>query len=701
MGLEPESFQRRKDFLGLTVQDEQVLQHLHEAFGEGAPGFVDSFYRHLLSFEEMRVLIPDDAALERLKAQQIRYFHSLTAGRYGEAYGNDRRRVGLAHARIGLPPSWYLSAYSHYLTELLPQLPLGQGVEDRAAALQALIKVVFLDIGLAIDSYIELRDTLIAELRDYGSAFAHLPYGTLVVTETLEVVFANQAFACLTGCTLEALQGRRLDTLMDVGCLSHLVRHAQLHQHAEGVARLHPHGQARAIPITATVHALDAAGGQPLRLLLTTEDLRERERLASFDTLTGLPNRLHGLRLARQLLDEAHRSGRQAVVLFADLDRFKEINDTQGHAVGDRVLAAIAQRSQQLLGEGGVLARLGGDEFMFARLLAEGEDAQTPAWQAHGALAGPVAVDELQFGVGASIGAALYPAHGQGVDELLQRAHMAMHRAKTQGGGCLLYDESLGHRLALGTRLEVALQQSLLELHYQPKIDLATGQLCGVEALARWHDAQWGWVSPAEFIPVAEERGLIAALGDWSLDAAARQWRAWREAGMAQPPPIAVNVSAMQMMADAFAERALAIVRAHGVPAQAIELEITESALMHHPDKARHVASQLVEQGFALSIDDFGTGYSSLARLNDLPVSRLKIDMSFVRGMLAQPGNLAIVTAVIGMARALGLRTVAEGVETPEQLAKLRDLQCGEVQGWLFAKAMPAAELERLWLRPA
>ena len=260
----------------------------------------------------------------------------------------------------------------------------------------------------------------------------------------------------------------------------------------------------------------------------------------------------------------------------------------------------------------------------------------------------------------------------------------------------------LQRRIAVAARLEKALADGRLTQHYQPKVVLDTGQLCGVEALARWHDEEWGWVSPAEFIPVAEERGLIIALGDWSLDTAARQWRAWHDAGVTPPTTIAVNVSAAQMMSDGFAERALAIVRAHNVSPLAIELEITESALMHEPAKARRVAARLVERGFTLSIDDFGTGYSSLARLQNFPVSRLKIDMSFVQGMTTNPDSLAIVTAVIGLARALQLHTVAEGVESQDQIDKLRSLQCDVAQGYFFAKALPAADLERDWLsRPS
>ncbi len=481
---ETQGFQRRKDFLCLGAQDEGALRDLHDALAGEAHGFVDGFYRHLLCFAEMRALIPDDSALQRLKGLHIRYFRSLTAGVYDEAYGEGRRHVGLAHARIGLSPGWYLGGYSHYLVELLPRLARLPGPRgaDPTALMQALIKVVFLDIGLTIDSYIVQRDGLIADLRE----------------------------------------------------------RAQL-----------------------TRDLLDAQ--------------QRLEKLALYDTLTGLPNRAHGMAQAQRLLDTASQRGRRAAVLFIDLDRFKEINDTRGHAVGDRVLVAVARHCQRTLGGDGVLARLGGDEFMFARILADGEAPLALARQVCGTLCRPMAVGDARFEVGASAGVAVHPLHGRGVDELLRHADIAMYRAKAQGGGhCLLYDDGMGRqlqrRIALGARLEKALAEERLQLHYQPKVALASGALCGVEALARWHDAEWGWVSPAEFIPVAEERGLIAALGDWSLAAAARQWRAWRDAGVAPPPVIAVNVSAVQMMDKAFAEHALAIVQAHGVHPTAIDL---------------------------------------------------------------------------------------------------------------------------------
>ncbi len=825
-----QDFQRRKDFLALTAEDERALQELHAVLAPEVPGCVERFYSHLLSFPEIQALIRDEATLARLKRQQERYFRTLTAGSYGQDYRSDRQRVGLAHARIGLSPGWYLGAYGHYLLELLPKVAevAGEHAQAHLAAYRAFIKVVLLDMGLAIDSYIAHRDELIADLRDYGAAFAKLPYGTLVATADLQVVFANRAFETLFGFAPDSLRGASLGRLMDVSGLQALVRNALDRHDARGSAQLRPLAAQLAIPVHITAHCLPRAPGlQEQRLLLVFEDLREQtqlardllnaqavasigtwqtdfddsatltpqaarilgwpvgkplhyadvlgcvhpedrvradaqwreglasghfavevrvqdgaetrwvdargkiehnalstpvrgygtvlditerkraeqrmERLAFFDTLTGLPNRIHGMELAQRLLDGADRRGLQAVVLFADLDRFKEINDTQGHAVGDLVLTAVSQHCRHALGEDGVLARLGGDEFMFARVLAPGDDALALAHRLRDALACPVSVGNLRFEVNASIGLAVHPADGRGVDELLQRADIAMYRAKMQGVGCLRYDEAMGQalqrRIALGARLEEALAQSRLALHFQPKVSLATGELCGVEALARWHDPAWGWVPPGEFVPIAEERGLIAALGDWSLDAAARQWSAWRSAGVAHPPSIAVNVCAAQVMDETFPERALALVSTHGVSPRAIELEITESALMHDPGKARRVASRLVEQGFALSIDDFGTGYSSLARLQSFPVSRLKIDMSFVRTMLTDPGSLAIVGAVIGMARALRLRTVAEGVEACDQVQKLRELQCDEAQGYLYARALPADELERHWLR--
>ncbi|MCZ8092004.1 MAG: EAL domain-containing protein [Acidovorax sp.] len=824
------NFQRRKDFLSLTPQDESALQRLHGLLGDKAPGFIESFYEHLLSFSETRALIPDEGTLARLKKSQSSYFKSLIAGVYDRAYLDDRLRVGLVHAKVGLSPGWYLGAYSHYLTELFPRI--AQGLSNAPAdellhTFQALIKVVFLDVGLAIDSYIAHRDELIADLRDYGAAFANLPYGTMVATPDLKVVFANRAFEKLFSFAPNSLRGCPLANVMDVTNITILIDAALRQQSARDTVEVRPHHNPLAVPVSITAHTLPTQDkGQDQRLLLVFEDLREQtqltrdllnaqavanigtwqthfdgnfaltpqaarllgwpvakpftypdfltcvheddrqrvdgewtaaqkvgrfryecrvqsspgvrwieargvierdhqgnpirgygtvlditerksteqamERLAFYDSLTGLPNRTNGMMLAQQMLYHAQHHGQAAAVLFVDLDRFKEINDTHGHVVGDNVLAELATRFRAACAKDDVFARVGGDEFMCVYALAPGEDKLLRAQQLQAALARPVLIDSLKFEVGASIGVATFPDQGEDVEDLLKHADIAMYEIKARGGGSHLYSDLLGlkleRRISLGTKLARALAQSQLQLHYQPKVHLATGVLCGVEALSRWCDEDGHWISPGEFIPVAEERGLIGELGDWTLTQAARDIAHWQQDSAAVVPRVAVNVSATQMMDEGFAERAERLVRAQGVAPSMIELEMTESALMNEPEKARLVASSLVEAGFCLSIDDFGTGYSSLERLQSFPVFKLKIDMSFVRGMDTHAGNRAIVTAVIGMAKALKLETVAEGVETAAQAALLTQLDCDEAQGYLYSKAIPAEALLRQWL---
>lgn len=823
-------FQRRKDFLSLTAEDERALRRLQGLLGDEAPGFVEAFYDHLMSFSETRALIPDEATLSRLKKLQSGYFKSLVAGVYDRTYLEDRLRVGLVHAKVGLSPGWYLGAYSHYLTDLLPRIAHGiAGVpaDELLATFQALVKVVFLDVGLAIDSYIAHRDELIADLRDYGAAFANLPYGTMVATADLKVVFANRAFEKLFGFAPNSLRGCPLSNVMDVDNITTLINAALRQQNVRETLEVRPHHNPLAVPVSITAHLLPLSdAGQEQRLLLVFEDLREQtqltrdllnaqavanigtwqthfdghfaltpqaarlfgwpvakpftyadflscvheddrarvdgewntalkvgrfrfecrvhsspgarwveargliekdsqgnairaygtvldisdrkateqamERLAFYDSLTGLPNRTNGMMLAQQMLDQARYRGQAAVVLFVDLDRFKEINDTHGHIVGDNVLAELATRFRAACAPEDVFARVGGDEFMCVYALAPDEDKLLRAQQLQQALTRPVLIDSLRFEVGASIGVATFPDQGENVEDLLKHADIAMYEIKARGGGSHLYSNALGmkleRRISLGTKLANALAQSQLQLHYQPKVHLATGELRGVEALSRWCDENGQWISPGEFIPVAEERGLIGELGDWTLTQAARDIRQWQESGAVVIPRVAVNVSASQMMDESFAERAERLVRAQGVEPRMVELEMTESALMNEPEKARHVASRLVQAGFRLSIDDFGTGYSSLERLQSFPVFKLKIDMSFVRGMDTHSGNCAIVTAVIGMAKALKLETVAEGVETEAQAALLTQLQCDEAQGYLYSKAIPAGLLLQQWL---
>ncbi|MEW6133121.1 MAG: EAL domain-containing protein [Pseudomonadota bacterium] len=447
---------------------------------------------------------------------------------------------------------------------------------------------------------------------------------------------------------------------------------------------------------------------RPVKAVGTVQDITERkaaeariEKLAFYDTLTGLPNRALFLDRLKHELAAAERQGRRLSLLFLDLDRFKEINDTLGHDAGDRVLAEVARLLKRALRAEETLARLSGDEFVV--IAADSADAASRiAERITRALALPIPINGQSFIVSASIGIAIFPEDGRTAEDLLKHADIAMYRAKGSGGGYRFYraemGEDLARKLAIAKRLEAALSNGGLQLHYQPQIHLPSGRLVGAEALARWQDAEWGVVAPATFVPIAEERGLIGPLGEWALHEACRQVRHWHEMGRPMPGKVAVNVSAHQFDDDDFVERMLSIPREHGIAAHHIELEITESGMMRDPERAVDITRALAGAGFALSIDDFGTGYSSLSYLKRFPMSKLKIDISFVRDMLTDRNDYAIVSAIIAMGRSMELETLAEGVEQADQVDALLTLGCQLAQGYHFGRPLAAHDFEKKWL---
>jgi diguanylate cyclase (GGDEF)-like protein/PAS domain S-box-containing protein len=424
--------------------------------------------------------------------------------------------------------------------------------------------------------------------------------------------------------------------------------------------------------------------------------------MAEFDGLTGLPNRnlLHD-RLT-QSLAQASRREWQGAVLFIDLDRFKLVNDTLGHHVGDRLIAEVGRRLQQCLRAGDTVGRVSGDEFgVVLAELAQADHAAIVAQKILDALARPFDLGGNEAYVTASIGISVFPSDGADAETLLKNADMAMYRAKelTRNAYCFFTGEMNQRsvaKLQLNTDLRRAIERREFVLHYQPKIDLADGRLDGVEALLRWNHPQRGMVSPADFIPALEDSGLILPVGEWVLEEAAAQLRAWQREGL-RPVPVSVNLSAKQFRRrdlDALIHRTLS---AAGVPATLIELEITESCLMEDPEDAVRLLASLRGAGLRISVDDFGTGYSSLSYLTRLPLNALKIDRSFVRDAVSSGEAASIVRAVIDMAHNLSFIVVAEGVETAEQMAFLQRHRCDLGQGYLFARPMPAAQLaERL-----
>jgi diguanylate cyclase (GGDEF)-like protein/PAS domain S-box-containing protein len=444
-------------------------------------------------------------------------------------------------------------------------------------------------------------------------------------------------------------------------------------------------------------------------LVLNARDITRHKALeqelvqrALHDQLTGLPNRMLFMDRLEHALDRSARRGKFVGVLFLDLDRFKLVNDHFGHDRGDQLLVEVTKRLRGCLRRVDTIARIGGDEFtVLLEDVTSAGDGALVAERIIAALRAPFRIDGQEIFVGASIGIAL-GAQGQGATAqgLLRNADIAMYRAKANGRACFevfkpSMRETVRGRLKMEAELRRALERGELRLFYQPKVDLRDGRLVGVEALVRWEHPERGMVPPAAFIPVAEETGVILTLGRWVLETACRQAGRWR--GALAPgvgPVMAVNLSPRQFRHPRLIEEVGQVLAATGLEAGGLEVEITEGTAMGDADATVRTLEHLKSLGVRLAIDDFGTGYSSLGYLKRFPIDVLKVDRSFVAGLPANPGDAAIVRAVVGLARALGLQAVAEGVETPAQLDELRAIGCDQGQGYLFGRPMPAEALE-------
>ena len=417
------------------------------------------------------------------------------------------------------------------------------------------------------------------------------------------------------------------------------------------------------------------------------------ERMARFDSLTGLANRS----LLQAHLRDVVEKGLDLAVVSVDLDRFKSVNDTLGHAIGDKLLKKVAERLSALLDPRDLAARLGGDEFVVLRMGRHSREALAQfADQIISALVRGYEIEGYRVVVGASVGVAVAREDGDCGDNLLRNSDLALYRAKADGKGRFRFfepemDAALQARRLLELDLRDALQREELTVHFQPLVDIETAQVVGCEALARWTHPLRGPISPAEFIPVAEETGLILALGDFVLRAACREAAQW-DADMI----IAVNLSTVQFRAAGLVDQVRRALSEAGLEAHRLELEITESILIDDKDTAMRILTELRALGVRIALDDFGTGYSSLAYLSSFPFDKIKIDRSFVRDVENRPDAAAIIRAISSIAATLGMNTTAEGVETWRELEWLRRHGCGEAQGFLFSRPIPAAALRKL-----
>jgi diguanylate cyclase (GGDEF)-like protein len=451
-------------------------------------------------------------------------------------------------------------------------------------------------------------------------------------------------------------------------------------------------------------HDLSTAVAELEREVQERRKAEERVRfLAERDSLTNCANRPALFERLGQMLEQAKREQRKVCVLFVDLDRFKQINDTLGHYIGDQVLRVVAERLQRCVGPDALLSRYGGDEFVcmlpeqvsLMALNAFVENIQQ-------VFAEPFQAGRESLFLSCSIGASLFPDHGHDAEALIQHADLAMYSVKQKGRNSFaLFDsrmtEVAADRLAVEKQLRGAVQRGEFMLYYQPKVDIATGRISGVEALIRWQHPHMGQVPPNKFIPISEDSGQIIEIGRWAIQEACRQARAWRELGITNCP-IAVNLSVRQLREPTLAREVKDCLEQNHLGKGALEIEVTESIFMEQPEQAAHTLRELQHAGVLIALDDFGTGYSNLSYLEQLPINTIKIDKSFVQGMLLNQRDRAIVKAVIAMAHSLGTQTVGEGVELAGQLAALADADCDHYQGYLFSIPRPAPEVTQLLL---
>ena len=588
----PEDIAQRKRFLEFSDADIELLSEIHKYLEDKSIDefFIDSFYQHLYSFPALQKLLPDEPTINRLKAVQKQYFMRLTAGDYGDDYVLDRLRVGYAHQRVGLEPKWYTGAYRKYLSSLQPILH-EMYVHDHVkfmAACDALLKVVFLDMELALDTYFHT----------------------------------------------------------------------------------------------------------------TTQELL---RLANYDALTGLPNRVLFNDRVEQELKKARRAESSLAILMIDLDRFKEVNDTLGHGKGDSLLIEAAKRISGCMRETDTVARFGGDEFtVILPELIDNFHAERIAQNIIQELHKPFMLDTNMVNISASIGITIFPVEARDAESLLKHADQAMYVAKTEGRNRFSYftesmQQAANEKHALTNDLRQALSRHELDVYYQPIVELCSGRILKAEALLRWKHPTRGMVSPATFIPLAEESGLIHEIGEWVLNESIDSVRRWLNQ-FGRIIQVSVNKSPIQFdrkeeftWADALDNLRL--------PGNSITVEITEGLLLKDSCKVKQQLLEFRNSGIEVSIDDFGTGFSALSYLKKFDIDYLKIDRSFIKDLELEENDMALTEAIIVMAHKLGIKTIAEGVETEGQFSLLKSFGCDYAQGFLFSPAVPGAEFEQIIAR--
>ncbi|MDO9372704.1 MAG: EAL domain-containing protein [Gammaproteobacteria bacterium] len=713
------------EFLGITHEDLRLLSTCHEALLQGSERFGQLFYDYLFNFSATAGVLTEyqrsgHAVTGLIKKQQA-HLVGLLSGDISEGNGQTLIAIGKVHYRYGIEPAWIMGAYRLYLHHLRTLILDSLLVDDasRKPLLDVVSKLLFRDMGLMLEGYWDAAAELLLHERNkvremqsrVSSLLANIPqvlWSVDVATNQPLYISPHTQKVCA------------MDIEMPIPCLNWTVpddrqivelawQQALLGKQVEVESRIRaPEGGERWFRRLFRPF-LDSAG-RVVRIDGVMEDVSDSKearehlrRLATTDVLTGLPNRTLWYDRVSQAIAAARREpGRHVVLMILDLNHFKIINDTLGHSTGDEILHLVAQRLKAVLRESDTLARLGGDEFaiLLPNAVHGRADAERVAGQVIRCFAEPVHYGDNEFYLGAAIGIALFPDDGEDTDTLVRRADVAMYAAKQSNTGFLFYDAkadtNTAQRLQMSSDLRHALTRGEFELYFQPKVDLVSRRIVGVEALIRWHHPEQGLVPPALFLPVAEQTGLINAISDWVILSAVAQIKHWQRSD--RELPVAINLSTRTFQSPKLVERIAEILTAAQVPGRLLEIEITENVLMTDFERGYRLVHELHELGLSIAIDDFGTGYSSLAYLKKLPIDTLKIDKSFVLDMATDENDAAIVRSTIELGHNLGFKVVAEGIEHSHVLEMLTRLGCDFAQGYHISHPLPAPELER-WMQ--
>lgn len=738
LSISDDELNAHKDYLNITPADFKNLKLLDDLLTEQPFSFDDDFFESINSLSDFKNLLGNDVVSDKLKSKQKLYFNGLTKTEINQQYVAERQRIGMIHQKAGLLPRWYIGAYSRYIEELLAHIERtsDQSSECLTGIITALLKIVFFDISLSLDSYHEagLLEKERLELtgfhdrtrdvvrRDNSNAVDEMLSHALEQSADLVMIcdckgvieYVNQTFVNITGYSSEETIGRT-PSMLKSGLQSEEIYErlwSTLHKgesFSEVIINRKKDGGLYYEEKTITP-IIDYESGNVKHYISTGKDISERMDtenrlyfLMHHNAVSGLANRNFIKERLEQQITLCQNDSNTIAIFNLDLDRFKIINDSLGHEVGDMVIQQVASRLKQISNDCIILGHPGGGTFVMVLKVCKSRDViQDLAEKILDAFVSTFIIESHELFINATIGISTYPEDGESASELLRNSEIAMNRAKKTGTASSSWqyytadmNVAAHKRLLLESELRKAIENKEFILNYQPQIELPSKKIIGFEALLRWNHPDRGIVSPMEFIPVLEETGLIADVGEWVLKTACTQNALWRNSGLPDVT-VAVNFSVVQFQNEGLVDIIVDVLNQTGLPAEGLDVEITESIMMQDTEGVVNILEKLRTQGVQLSMDDFGTGYSSLSQLKKIPINTLKLDQSFVRGLPNDRGDKGITRAIISMGHNLGMTVIAEGVETEEQSSFLVNEGCDSMQGYLFSRPLDARHATNL-----